>query len=861
MSSSNTPDFDNMSPEEMMRWMETLAKRQGANAEGFVTDASADVDDPTDYDEADFGPGYIPFGEEKKPAAAESKPAAAPPPAPEPESEPPVAAAPAAGGMPDFDAMSPEEAMRWMETLAKRQGANAEGFLTDASADVVDPTDYDEADFGPGYTPFGEEKKPAAESKPAAAPPPTPEPEPAVVEDDMGWLDSLTGGSNTGSGDDLPDLSDLDSLTAELGGVLEPETDNQGGDSLSWLEGLAGTQPEAAAEPPPPAPEPAASTEDFDPLSGDVDPLKWLESLAQKQGVNPEELITGGGMDIPDVDPATAKDTGPGYAGYNVDNEGSSRAVATPNPNDWLNDLAGDSAPQVFPDAEDATDPAAWLGELAGDMGDVDRVPRFDPNPDPVDDKKASTGDPIADMINRGETPPPDMMQEWMSRQMDVMLSADPLPIDEDEEATAPPADPNAPAVVADMPDWLQQMAPSGDVEPALSDEGDDEEDLGDLESLFTQSAAQAAPNDDAMPDFLTGVEADANAGGEPSPLSDEINVPDMPSWLMDDAPQGGESLDDVFAKFETSEADQQAAPVPVNTEMDPGLLERLNPEGRVENDDDPWVDALDEAPDGDFDASETLPEWYVEAMNNPDRMAEVEALTGQQLQVVELPDEDDLPRGQREPIPDWLAYATGAVAPPEATPALAVVVTPEVGADDDMPDWLVDGVDEGDQADGDLPNWLVEGGGDAVAEGDVPDWLLETIDEESEPVAVIDATPLVPVQVTPQPPAQPPRQITPQPPGRSPVQPTPDVQIDVAATLQEARQRVQGADVEGALMAYESVVRANGGLAEVVADVAGIIKADKENPAAYRVLGDALMRQGKLQAALDTYRRALNLL
>jgi predicted negative regulator of RcsB-dependent stress response len=34
-----------------------------------------------------------------------------------------------------------------------------------------------------------------------------------------------------------------------------------------------------------------------------------------------------------------------------------------------------------------------------------------------------------------------------------------------------------------------------------------------------------------------------------------------------------------------------------------------------------------------------------------------------------------------------------------------------------------------------------------------------------------------------------------------------------------------------------------------------------KKNPAVYRVLGDGLMRQGKLQTALETYRKALKML
>src|SRR5688500_11273096 len=90
-----------MSPDEIMRWMESLAKRQGA-VEGFTTSADAVVSDISADDERLKGQGdYIPFGmkqedwdkqrakeeEQKKqrlasqPPAAPAKPAAAQPPA------------------------------------------------------------------------------------------------------------------------------------------------------------------------------------------------------------------------------------------------------------------------------------------------------------------------------------------------------------------------------------------------------------------------------------------------------------------------------------------------------------------------------------------------------------------------------------------------------------------------------------------------------------------------------------------------------------------------------------------------------------------------------------------------------------
>src|SRR5690606_18766509 len=86
---------------------------------------------------------------------------------------------------PDFDSMSPEEIMAWMESLAKRQGASSEGFTTAADMEIaeIDPDTVviDE----PGYVPFGQEapKKEEAAPPSAAAAPAQPEPEPAVAQE------------------------------------------------------------------------------------------------------------------------------------------------------------------------------------------------------------------------------------------------------------------------------------------------------------------------------------------------------------------------------------------------------------------------------------------------------------------------------------------------------------------------------------------------------------------------------------------------------------------------------------------------------------------------------------------------------
>src|SRR5688572_25006788 len=155
---SDTPDFDKMTPDEIMKWMESLAKRQGA-VEGFTTAADMQVAEVSEDDERAQGlTEYVPFEWRNKPdewhkkvaaeeaekkrraaAAPPAQPAAvAPPPAPAVPAPAPAAvaqpaaqAAPAAGDTPDFDKMSPDEIMKWMESLAKRQGA-VEGFTTAA---------------------------------------------------------------------------------------------------------------------------------------------------------------------------------------------------------------------------------------------------------------------------------------------------------------------------------------------------------------------------------------------------------------------------------------------------------------------------------------------------------------------------------------------------------------------------------------------------------------------------------------------------------------------------------------------------------------------------------------------------------
>ena len=84
-----------------------------------------------------------------------------------------------------------------------------------------------------------------------------------------------------------------------------------------------------------------------------------------------------------------------------------------------------------------------------------------------------------------------------------------------------------------------------------------------------------------------------------------------------------------------------------------------------------------------------------------------------------------------------------------------------------------------------------------------------------------------------------------------------------LAAAIYSARGKVEADDLREALTDYETLLRTNAGLEWVISDMRGLIAREgfRRNPSVHRVLGDALMRQGQLDAALDVYRHALTLL
>jgi hypothetical protein len=241
----------------------------------------------------------------------------------------------------------------------------------------------------------------------------------------------------------------------------------------------------------------------------------------------------------------------------------------------------------------------------------------------------------------------------------------------------------------------------------------------------------------------------------------------------------------------------------------------------------DTWAEAFDEEYRQDEGDITEMPEWYARNLSDPERIAAVEKLGA-------LPEEDKLQLGEAQPVPDWMSESTIAPpAPPFGTPTPADA--------EPMPDWMA-------------------GLEDAVSPEEIPAWLLETIEETPSSASDIDVTSFT-IEAEPEPepePVAPPAPpVRPTPPPPAPVRVAPVAPSSAAIT--EARRLQQSGDLVGSLAQYEGLIRGMVDLDDVVDDLSSLASKHRDNPAIFRVLGDGLMRQGKLQQALDTYRQALN--
>lgn len=826
---------------------------------------------------------------------------------------------------PDFEHMTFEEQMAWLESLAKRQGAKQEELTTAADMDIAEVPEGTVIDE-PGYVPFADSRA-AREAQRAKLEPEVkkeipPEPEAPVEEvieapvevapweisltdeaeaeemvDPMRWLDDLAahpGQGEVGLDFGLDDVELLDT-SEEFNAVLLDNIPES-----AEIEFDFGFEPESEYEANlEPQSEPVVEWQDFlppdftaeaeselaptaeDDLLGGIDPMLWLESLAARQGARAEELTTSANLEIPEV-PDDAVIDEPGYVPYDVITEGR-KPVAEPryeqrapeeamplweevpseieepevtfgqdelvgaaDTMDWLESLSRpqralpeefeldalaeepepvDYSPNILPPEFEASDePLSWLEALAAipdeDTSDVLAfdTAMFEEQPEAAPQELAEAAAVWSDDILAGMTDEEIAVAQaqgrltgeqelaWLQRQALKLAEAR-----QAEEEFAGDVE-MAPAEPGELPPWLQEMRETG----------------------FVSSDKPPALVEDELP------------------LPEVVDVPD---WFGEPAP---ESVFNVEELSIDTDVDSLWADIPseiehplVAEEVSESELDAFLKGDFVLEQSDQLADALDAEYERKLVGDESEPEWYTEAVAQGTEEAPLETL---EPVATEAAVEPVLEEAVPMEMPDWLRETTE-----EPTPAAEVT----------MPAWLMEDIEE-TSPEVDIPA--------------VPDWLSEEVEMPGEPEVVtpewtVEEAPEVPAAAAwlPEPaPEMPSLQEvrSPEPPVVVPVKATalPEGELfvqyrerleqdpsDYATRLALARALHTNNELGSSMDQYDVLIDAMQLLQDVSDDLRGLLEENPDDPRLRRLMGDSYMRRGMLQQALEAYRSALD--
>jgi hypothetical protein len=273
----------------------------------------------------------------------------------------------------------------------------------------------------------------------------------------------------------------------------------------------------------------------------------------------------------------------------------------------------------------------------------------------------------------------------------------------------------------------------------------------------------------------------------------------------------------------------------------------------------DSWAEALDEEYERKVAGDESIPDWYMEALERAEAdRPQTGMLPASVVEEIENASPVVESKTATSDMPDWLRETSNIEEEVAALPG-------------DVPDWLRTMADESTgtapvisaPATSDSNNWLTEGVTE-TAVADLPDWLREaapaTPEPEPEPAPVM-RTPEPPPAPRPEPQPEPVRQRPPEPTRPEPVRTAPvgSASPEAHGRLSQARQAVSGSQLNEGLSHYQSLVDRAELLEETRGDLRQLIEQNPKEPRLRRLLGDTHMRLGDLQAALDTYRSALD--
>ncbi len=436
-----------------------------------------------------------------------------------------------------------------------------------------------------------------------------------------------------------------------------------------------------------------------------------------------------------------------------------------------------------------------------------------------------------------------------------------------------------------DLPDWLKRVQAEQETSdtpaqtpaaapPPSAINGDDREDDEDLPDWLRETASTE--------DDLSTIEL-------AKPLSANDNIPiaedDLPDWLQeadideDDLFEPSEPSPDPFADI-TAEPDEAVA-----EDMDEDIIEDELPDWlqEVQNDSEsietetlvsaPQAESLPEpatpepppipAAADEGDDQEDLPDWLREVEEGVEPLDVEEPSLTEAISALE-PAADTTPAVSEEPVPPVEEPIEEPIEEAAEEPTEAVEEPEPV--EDESPPVPVTTTETAPPPPSQPP----------VTPPDMPDWLRKLReggnDTNSKPQpAAAPPSPSVPVTPPPPAPAQPIPTAPPPPPSATATVSVADLQpslppdpnfddlpADVEERLKLARLAREDGNINEAVRIYQSLVAANTHLDTVIEQTQQAIKLYPTNAPLYQVMGDAMMRDGRLQSALDAYRTAL---
>jgi hypothetical protein len=794
----------------------------------------------------------------------------------------------------DFDKMTPEEQLAWLESLARRQGARDEELITAADQDIPIPQDVEIDE--PGYVPYSIRHDGPAPAHEAAS----------ETVRGTAWDEFADAGGHRD--DDLPETGEeawaggLDEAQVEGGDLEEDRQDtavSAAADPMRWLgdlavrsdedtvvhmrvedqagfnwgdqngeampdEGLVPDQeePEAgdrgdavpggvlsAAEGGPGAPvQPSSKAEAAEDFLGGVDPLLWLESLAARQGARSEELVTAADLSIDEPPPDVVIDE-PGYVPFEASR--MSLGLARGPFGDEI-DQRGFADQELEGALVGEGDGGAWDEFLGADYDSFEalELSPADEGAAPQPGRDAFTW---LESLGREQQSGPEEVRAPAESAPDALLWLEDLATEPESDLAEflamDDSEPGAPAGLAsDEADPLAGMTDEQIEQALIRGHLSAEQELAWLQRQASRLAVEReAPQ-----------EAEADLAVAPEPASPTA---DLPAWVADLRPLEAESAEgEAVASLDLESLEAEAAPWLADmdelgevAELPGGGPPQLTLEGDLEA-----AGAVDEPETvfGEFGMGlagldtlgEAADELYEDELARRERQGVATSwdadldiyVAGADVSQPEAGDAETEPQFQRATLvemPAWLLSEDETRAFDEA----------------DVPAWLRDVDDQAALAAADDQTWLAAHEAEAGS-----GWLSELDRPASAEMRWEEAVPSV-------------GDALPAPPTRRATFPLPD-----SEQLAEYERRVaENPDdygsriaLAGALWAldqvaascaqYETLIENNQLLPDVINDLSALVV---EHPAAtriHRMLGDAYLRRGRLKEALYSYRRAL---